>query len=231
MRAVNIIYVFILTVIILGGLWMSTGKLADEQIIKKEAIKYLAETYQEEFSIEEYAEKSLLTPSHHFRVKSHKYQRSFNLFLKENAEFEDNYFSLQFEAEANRYFKELIKAKKLDVQTRVVIYNNKRPKKLALNASFKDFINTGEALIFLYIISDSQLDIVKQRESLEIIESCHAVQLGSFIEITNLKLIKNIDDPVIIMSNLSVIKNKADFKMDEKQHLILEDDNFSEGMG
>ncbi|MBS7576547.1 MULTISPECIES: hypothetical protein [unclassified Enterococcus] len=204
---------------------MYTHNTSNNQQVKKTALKYLENTYHEKFLIEEYAEKSLLTPSHHFRVKSFKHRRLFNLYLNPDNKFEDDYFCLQLEQEANGYFKEIIKLENVDIQTRVVIYNNKRPKGLMVNASFRDFINTGEALIFLYIISNRSLILTEKAEILSKIETTSAVQLGSFIEITNIELIKKINDPVIIMSQLSLIKNKLDFKLNSQQKLVLEEGN------
>jgi hypothetical protein len=222
MRAVKIIYLFIILFFIFGGIWMCTHKISDEQMMRQRALKYLEDTYQEHFLIEEYAEKSLLVPNHQFKVRSLKYQRSFNLLLQQENQFADNYFSLQLESEANRYFKNMIKSQNSDIQTRVIIYNDRRPKKLSKNAGFKDFIDTGDALIFLYIFSERQLLTDEKVAILDMIEAQNIVQLGSFVEVIDLNSIKKIANPVEIMAKHTLIKSKIDFKQDNQQKLILE---------
>lgn len=201
---------------------MQAHRVSDGQRMRHSALKYLENTYQEHFLIEEYAEKSLLVTNDQFKVKSIKYQRSFNLVLNHNNQFEDNYFSLQFEADANRYFNKIIKTKNFNSQARVIIYNNKRPRNLVKNACFEDFMKTGKALIFLYIFTEAHLNTSEKEAILSMIGSNSYVQLGSFVEVTELAAIKKIDNPIEIMAKKSHIIDKVDFTINHQNKLIFE---------
>lgn len=151
----------ILSIVMIGVCGcMSEKKQNTPEMMKDLALDYLNSNYKDTFQAEGYAGSNWAYNYATVTFLSMKYEGVVEVRIFEgdgNYVFQDDYFKLYMEKDAEQFFTQLISKHYENVEIKVDFSEASLPENLQRNADFRDYVNTGQCSIRLYIITNDSI--------------------------------------------------------------------------
>ena len=218
-RFKQLFLLFILLILIMGVCGcMSMEKTNKAENIKNLALKYLGENYDDEFTPLVYSDGGWAYDYYTVTFSSKKYSNTVEVKIFEdngNYYFDDNYFNLVMEEEAEDYFRAIASNYGYNAETKVHFISSVTLSELEPNISFSDYIESSKCIIEVYFISDTDFKSEDIKSILKDIRSAKIMGDFRFI-VTN-------DDGLLSQYSISeMVNEQADSILRELRYSVYE---------
>lgn len=151
---------FLAVLIIIINISGCATKINTEQAeeIMDLALNYLTENYDDHFSARGYVDSNWMYEYETVTFVSEKFSEVVEVRIFNEDDhyfFTDNYFKLRMQKDAEEYMNKLASSCNVNSEVRIRFISSQLPKTLENNATFSDYVATGECNMEVYFISDS----------------------------------------------------------------------------
>jgi hypothetical protein len=195
---------------------MSTSKSNKPEKMKDIALAYLAENYDDNFQALGYSDGGWAYPYETVNFRSEKYGETVEVKIYETDgtyTFKDNYFKLYMKSDALSYFRALIKKLGHTSEIKVRFESLKLPDSLEKNASFAEYVASGECDVEVYIITASEISEDDRERFLA--KLCEDKIMGIF------RFVVTSDEKLLASYDISgIVNEKGDAIIETKNYYI-----------